>query len=252
MVKGVGEEVILFLHGVGGGADSWAGQLKQFSQKYMVGAWDMPGYGRSRAIKTMTFPLLADSLERLLDDRGWEKVHLVGHSMGGMVAQEFAVLRQNRLHSLTLVATSPAFGNSAGSFQKNFIEARLGPLDAGGTMAELAEIMIGAMMPEGVDPTCRAFAHCCMAKIPEQAYRAAVECIVTFEQRENLSRLYVPTMVLSGQYDKIATADMMKKMASKILNCQFSFIQEAGHLSYIEDPEGFNSALGNFLLTVRA
>ena len=47
-------------------------------------------------------------------------------------------------------------------------------------------------------------------------------------------------------------ADMMKKMASKILNCQFSFIQEAGHLSYIEDPDGFNSALENFLLTVRA
>ena len=252
MVKGVGEEVILFLHGVGGGADSWTGQLKRFSQHYMTGAWDMPGYGRSHSIKTMTFPLLADSLERLLDDRGWEKVHLVGHSMGGMVAQEFAVLRQNRLHSLTLVATSPAFGNSAGSFQKNFIEARLGPLNAGRTMAELAENMIGAMMPEGVDPTCRAFANSCMAKIPEQAYRAAVECIVTFEQRENLSKLYVPTMVLSGQYDKIATADMMKKMASKILNCQFSFLQEAGHLSYIEDPAGFNSALENFLLTVRA
>ncbi len=119
-------------------------------------------------------------------------------------------------------------------------------------MDELAENMISAMMREGVDPTCKAFAHCCMAKIPDQAYRAAVECIVTFEQRENLSRLYVPTMVLSGEYDKIATADMMKKMASKILNCQFSSIQKAGHLSYIEDPDGFNSALEKFLLTVRA
>jgi len=252
VVKGAGEEVILFLHGVGGGADSWVSQLKQFSQNYTVGAWDMPGYGRSHSIKTMTFPLLADSLERLLDDQGWEKVHLVGHSMGGMVAQEFAVLHQDRLHSLTLAATTPAFGKSAGSFQKKFVEERLGLLDAGGTMAELAEKMVSIMMRESVDPACRAFANSCMAGIPEKTYRAAVKCIVTFEQRENLSRLYVPTMVLAGQYDKIATADMMEKMASKIVNCQFSFIQKAGHLSYIEDPVGFNAALKNFLLTVRA
>ena len=103
--KGSSGEVVLFLHGVGGGARSWVPQIERFSTKYRAVAWDMPGYGESIPLENMSFPFLADSLLALLDDRDWEKVHLVGHSMGGMVAQEFAVAQQNRLHSLTLSAT---------------------------------------------------------------------------------------------------------------------------------------------------
>ena len=108
--KGDGD-VILFLHGVGGGAYSWMPQLNSFSLKHTAAAWNMPGYGNSAWNGDMKFPILADALLLLLDERGWERVHLVGHSMGGMVAQEFSVNNQDRLLSLTLSATSTAFGN---------------------------------------------------------------------------------------------------------------------------------------------
>ena len=95
--KGTGE-VILFLHGVGGGAYSWMPQLNSFGTKYKAAAWNMPGYGNSLLKRSMTFPDLSDSLLSLLDDCGWDKVHLVGHSMGGMVAQEFAARHQERFN----------------------------------------------------------------------------------------------------------------------------------------------------------
>ena len=250
MVQGVGEEVVLFLHGVGGGASTWVNQVRKFSENYTAGAWDMPGYGRSLPIEKMTFPRLSEKLEALMDSRGWEKVHLVGHSMGGMVAQEFAVLHQDRIRSLTLAATSPAFGKSEGHFQKQFIAARLGPLDAGESMAMVADKVVNGMMLEGVDLRCKALAYNCMSKVPSKTYRAAIECIVRFEQRDNLPNLHVPTLLLAGEYDKVATVSMMEKMATKIAGCQFNCIRRVGHLSYMEDPEGFNSALENFLSTI--
>ena len=185
--KGSGE-VVLFLHGVDGGAHSWTRQIDNFSTKYKAAAWDMPGYGKSPLNGGISFPQLADSLLALLDERGWQKVHLVGHSMGGMVAQEFAVAHQDRIHSLTLAATSPAFGNPDGDFQKKFVEARLAALAAGKTMADLATELVKTMMSADADPDGRQLAHDCMADVPAETYRAAVECIVTFEGRTNLGQ----------------------------------------------------------------
>jgi 3-oxoadipate enol-lactonase len=244
--KGEGE-VVLFLHGIGGGAYSWMPQINSFSMHHHAAAWNMPGYGKSPLFGPMTFPLLADALEMLLDDRGWDQVHLVGHSMGGMVAQEFAVARQDRLLSLTLSATSPAFGNPDGEFQKKFVEDRLSPLADGGTMADLAAGMVDSMMSDDADPHGRQLARDCMADVSPGTYRDAVNCIVTFEQRANLPDIRVPTLVLAGETDSNAPAPMMEKMAGKIPGARFVCLPGLGHLANLEDPQAFDAALGDFL-----
>lgn len=247
--KGTGD-VILFLHGVGGGAYSWMPQINSFSMKYTAAAWDMPGYGKSALPGAMTFPELAGALLALLDDKDWDKVHLVGHSMGGMVAQEFAVAHQDRLKSLTLSATSPAFGSPDGDFQKKFVEARLAPLANGATMDDLATELVETMMSADADPNGRQLAHDCMSNMSAETYRAAVECIVTFEQRANLPNISVPTLALVGETDTNAPAAMMEKMAAKIPGCRFVCLPELGHLANLEDPQAFDAALSAFLDTV--
>jgi 3-oxoadipate enol-lactonase len=247
--KGDGE-VVLFLHGVGGGAYSWMPQINSFSMNYVAAAWNMPGYGKSPLFGPMSFPALADSLEVLLHDRGWDKVHLVGHSMGGMVAQEFAVGRQDRLLSLTLSATSPAFGKPDGDFQKKFVEARLAPLANGATMADLATELVDTMMSKDADPYGRQLAFDSMADVPAETYRAAVECIVTFEQRANLANINVPTLVLAGETDTNAPAPMMEKMAAKIPGARYVCLPELGHLANLEDPQAFDAVLNDFLNSV--
>ena len=226
-------------------------QINRFSKAYKAVAWNMPGYGKSILIGKMSFPSLAASLLTLIEDRGWKKVHLVGHSMGGMVAQEFAVTHQDRLHSLTLFATSPAFGRPDGDFQKQFVESRLAPLSAGITMADLADKLVDKMMSPNALSSDRRLAYECMADISPETYRAAIECTVTFERRADLSNIRVPTLAVAGEADTIAAASMMEKMAKKIPRCRYVCLSKLGHLAHLEDPPAFNSVLTDFLSTVR-
>lgn len=248
-VFGTGD-IVLFLHGVGGGAASWGPQLAWFSSDYSVAAWDMPGYGKSILANGMTFPGLAESLLALLDASDWDRVHLVGHSMGGMVAQEFAAAHQDRLHSLCLFATSPAFGRPDGDFQKQFVEARLAPLAAGATMADLADNVVSTMLKPDADPAGIELARACMAAVPAETYRAAVECIVTFDRRASLADIKVPTLVLSGETDTNAPAPMMEKMAGKIPGARYVCLPGLGHLANLEGAAAFNAALAEFLTDV--
>jgi pimeloyl-ACP methyl ester carboxylesterase len=85
---------------------------------------------------------LARALERLLDAIAAPRVVLLGHSMGGMLAQEAVIAFPRKVAGLVLSATSPAFGKPDGGWQQEFLRQRLGPLDAGKTMADLAPALV--------------------------------------------------------------------------------------------------------------
>ena len=245
-------EPLVFLHGVGGDAASWAPQIAAFSGAFRAIAWDMPGYGLSRSLDRMTFPALAGSLLELLDRLGLERVHLVGHSMGGMVAQEFAALWPERIAALVLSATSPAFGRPDGDFQKRFVEARIAPLDNGKTMADLADEMVATMMGPAADPGGAAIARRSMAGVPEATYRAAIACLVNFDRRDALASYTMPVLVLAGEADSNASAPMMEKMAGRIPDADYVCMKGTGHLGNLENPAAFNAAVGSFLRKQKA
>ena len=117
-------------------------------------------------------------------------------------------------------------------------------------MADLGNELVDTMMSPGADPAGRELARTCMAAVPAETYRAAVECIVTFEQRANLPRIAVPTLALAGETDTNAPAPMMEKMAAKIPGCRYVCLPGLGHLANLEDPAVFNATLANFLSTV--
>ena len=245
-------EPLVFLHGVGGDAASWAPQIAAFSGAFRAIAWDMPGYGLSPSLVRMTFPALAGSLLELLDRLGLERVHLVGHSIGGMVAQEFAALWPERVAALVLSATSPAFGRPDGDFQKRFVEARIAPLDNGKTMADLADEMVATMMGPAADPGGAAIARRSMAGVPEATYRAAIACLVTFDRRDALASYTMPVLVLAGEADSNASAPMMEKMAGRIPDADYVCMKGTGHLGNLENPAAFNAAVGSFLRKQKA
>ena len=245
-------EPVVFLHGVGGDSATWAPQIEGFSDRYRAIAWDMPGYGGSPALERMTFPALADSLLELLDRLGLSRIHLVGHSMGGMVAQEFAANRPERISTLVLSATSPAFGRPDGDFQKRFVEARIGPLDNGLAMADLADRTVETMLGPSADAEGAAIARRSMAAVPEATYRAAIACLVTFDRRDALPDYTMPVLALAGEADATAPAPMMEKMAGMIPGAAYVCMPGTGHLGNLENPAAFNEAVGNFLRMGRA
>ena len=243
---------LVFLHGIGGDAACWQPQLEAFSEGHRAIAWNMPGYAGSPALPEMTFPGLAEALLRLLDCLDIERAHLVGHSMGGMVAQEFAATWPGRLRSLVLVATSAAFGRADGAWQREFLASRLGPLDQGRSMADLAPELVTRLAGEAPDPAGVAQAIRSMAVVPEATYRAALQCLLTFDRRDVLGRIEVPTLLLAGERDQTAPAVVMEKMAARIPQARFLTLSRAGHLTNLEQPTAFNAALAEFLAAERA
>lgn len=238
---------LLFLHGIGGSAASWQAQLEEFSPTHRAIAWDMPGYGTSALLPEPSITNLAHALDHFLRTQQIERPILVGHSIGGMIVQEFLARYPGRFASVVLYATSPAFGRKDGAWQQDFIRARLGPLDEGKTMAELAPIIVQSLVGSAAQPTGIALATACMAAVSEATYRAGVLSLLDFDQRENLAKIDVPCLLITGSEDTSAPATMMEKMAAKIPQARFVVLPGLGHLAHMEDAALFNRTLHEFL-----
>ncbi|MEJ2761395.1 MAG: alpha/beta fold hydrolase [Gammaproteobacteria bacterium] len=242
---------LLMLHGIGGSAECFQPQMRAFSNDYHVIAWNMPGYGESPPLQPLTFEDLSKSVSALLEGLVISsRVHLLGHSLGGMVAQQFIADYPGKVASLTLAATSAAFGSRDGDFQKRFISERLGPLDQGLSMKQLASSIIDSLIGAGPDPEMLAIARSSMASVPEASYRANMELLVTFDLRRELGKIRVPTLLVAGEKDTNAPPAVMEKMSSYIPNAQFQCIKDAGHLINLEQPSAFNKVLRKFLQSI--
>ncbi len=228
----------VLLHGIGG--PSW-GDL-------VPGAldWPLPGFGSTAPLPRMTFPALSLALRDALDARGIDKATLVGHSMGGMVAQDFAATFPDRVAKLVLYGTTPAFGGRDPAFAEAFLQARLGPLEGRG-MAEAAHDMLAGVFAEGADPEAMPKAAAAMAAIPEAVYRETLRCLTTFDRRADLPRIAAPTLLISGELDQAAPAKTMRRMAEAIPGARIVVVPGAGHMVHLEQPRAFRAALFPFL-----
>jgi len=249
---GRGPETVLFLHGIGGDHTLWAAQQRALAGRFRTLAWDMPGYGGSAALTPMTFPALARAVLRLLDAQAVGRVHLVGHSMGGMIAQEFALLAPQRLASLVLSATTAAFGPSGGDWQRRFLAERLKPLDDGLTPADIAPAVVAGLVGEGPDAAAVDAAVAAMSRVPAKSYRAALHCLVEFDRRAALGKIAVPTLLIAGEVDRVAPAKAMARMAADIASSRLVILPAAGHLANLEQPAAFNAALIEFYAALPA
>ncbi len=243
---GNGPEAILYLHGVGGDRTSFDAQIGAFGPRFTHIAWDMPGYGDSAPLPKTSFPALAAGAVRLLDELDIRRAHIVGHSMGGMIAQEIAATDQGRIASLVLSATSPAFGKPGGDWQQKFLSARLKPLDDGKTPADLAPAIVEALVGEAPNPDGMRAAVASMSRIAPEAYRAALTCLVGFDRREALAEITVPTLLVAGERDETAPPKVMQRMAEGIPGARYVCLADAGHLANLEQPEAFNATLAEF------
>ena len=236
---------VLCLHGIGGDRTSFADQLGQLGGRRVI-AWDMPGYGGSDPLMQMDFAALSRAVVALLDALGIATVHLVGQSIGGMIAQEVAIRSSDRVASLGLIATTPAFGGRDDSFRQAFVAARLGPLDAGADMATLAQQAIPAIIGPAASAEMRQLAIAAMGRIDETAFRQVVSCLVTFNRRADQHRISQPCCLIAGSHDTNSPARVMAKMADGLANATFHIVDQAGHLVNSESPAMVNEILTAF------
>jgi 3-oxoadipate enol-lactonase len=243
---------VLLLHGVGGGRESWGDALSGTGAALARAGWrvlalDLPGYGDSKAVAPYDLRQLALAVVATIDSLGPEPVALVGHSMGGMVAQELMAWAPQRVAALVLAGTSPAFGKPGGAWQREFLAQRLAPLDAGQGMAGLAPGLVRGMASPDAPHDAVARATLLMAGVPEATYRAALAAIAGFDRREALADLRVPVLCLAGAHDRNAPPAVMQQMAARIAGAEYRCLPGVGHLGHMEAPEAVNPVLIDFL-----
>lgn len=249
--KGHGQPII-FLHGIGGNAESWIYQLEALSASHRAITLDLPGFGHSAMLPELTFPKLAEWLQRFLIEQQLDQPILVGNSFGGMMVQEYLARYPNQAKAVVLTGTSPAFGRKDGAWQQKFIKARLDPLDAGHTMADLAPKIAEGLIGSAATAEALELTRQGVAAVPDETFRAAVMCLVNFDQRDNLSKISVPCLVMVGEEDRNAPASMMEKMAAKIPMAEFHCLPGVGHVAHLEAPTTFNQLLRSFLERLHA
>ena len=237
---------VVMLHGIGGAAKLWAATAGGLPGRQVL-AWNQPGYGGNALLDPLTFGALADALAAQLQP---QVVDLVGHSMGGMIAMEFALRHPTRVRRLVLYATTPAFGGRDPAFARDFMAARLAPLDAGRTMAECAAALAGGMCGPGADPDAEPAAIAAMAQVPEASYGATLGCLATFDRRADIAGIAAPTLCLAGSEDRAAPARTMQRLAEVIPGAHCIVIEGGGHLLHLERPGAFQRALRDFLADI--
>ena len=246
--QGSGDTAVFLLHGVGGGHAAWAQtQPVLASEGFRCIAWDAPGYGASPLAIPYTMESLATALLDLMAHVGAGRNVILGHSMGGMIAQEAAALDPSKVDGLILFATSPAFGKPGGDWQQQFLSSRFARLDAGGGMAGLAPKLVAGMIGPNADASAIVSAVALMSSVPESTYRAALSAIVSFNRLGNLRRIHVPTLCLAGELDTNAPPAVMERMAVRIPNAVYQCLPGVGHLGNMESPPAFNAAVLDFL-----
>ena len=245
-------QAVVFVHGIGGAGRVWAGQLASFRTAGLDPlAPNLPGYGGRPPVAAMDFEGLAEDVEAFIACSGVHWPALVGHSMGGMIVQTMLRRRPDAYRAAVLACTSPAFGNADGDFQKKFVADRLRPLDAGAAMADLAPGLVDRMMGPQPNRAGRSFAVEVMCAVPADTYRAAVRCLVDFDERANLARIGIPVLCLAGEVDPNAPAPVVERMAGKIPGARYVCLHGLGHLPNLEAPAAFDAVVLGFLEQVR-
>lgn len=237
---------VLFLHGIGGNRRNWDGQMRGLARDHRVVAFDFRGYGDSEdASGAIDFHDFTEDVGRVVDALALTPCHLVGLSMGGLVAQAFYARRPRDVLSLTLAGCRPG---SAPVFeqQQSFADERLRPL-ASGSSEDLADALLPRLLGPAVAPEARDVIRDSLVRLRPPSYRKVVAARGVIAPFLDLADIAVPTLVIGATHDRVAPLVQMQEIADAIPGSRFATIEGAGHLMNIEQNEPFNAILRDFL-----
>jgi pimeloyl-ACP methyl ester carboxylesterase len=245
--------LVVLLHGLGGSRIAWDAQLASLGSRWRVAAWDMPGYGAAAPLpdQPLTFRALADAADAWIVAMGATSAHVVGISMGGMIAQYLAAWHPQRVRSLTLLSSSPKFGMD-GTTADDWRAARLAPLDAGWEPAEFAERVLRGIVGPNITAAAYGSQREAMERVPGVALRQSIECLVTHDTTALLPTITAPTLVLVGELDQETPPAYSQYLVDHLPDARLVVVPGAGHLLNAEAPEQVNRLLAEHLTAVEA
>ncbi len=244
-VSGKGPPLIC-VHGFTTTSEFWKEQVEEFSRDHLLIRPNLPGHGVSsaRADRDYTIEAFASDIEKLFRHFEIDKATLIGLSMGGTIAQLFAINNPSRLEALVLVGATP-HGLGPDVNVDNVLRSIA---DIG--IAKSSQNVIERSFSAKTDPTVVAFAKQEVIQTPEHVARAAIASLNAADSRAWLASLKVPTLVVVGKEDIITPPAESVQLAELIPSAELSVVEDAGHFPMLERPDVFNPLLRAFLSKV--
>lgn len=237
---------LVFVHGFTTTSEFWREQLDKFANDFRVIRINLPGHGASPSPQDRPYTIEAFTKDVLavFDRLVISKAVLVGLSMGGTIAQQFALAHPDRLEALVLVGAT-AHGLGADVDADNVHKA-IDELGVVGASQRVIERSFSPVTPRQLVE----FAKTEVAQTPEFVARRAITSLNESDCRNELHRIQTPTLVVVGEDDIITPPGESKVLADGIVGSSLEVIPQAGHFPMLEQAGAFNRVLIAFLSRV--
>jgi pimeloyl-ACP methyl ester carboxylesterase len=233
-----GGPALILIHGAGGSHLHWPAALRRMPGA-TVYAVDLPGHGRSEGPGREHIEDYVADIVRFMDAVGVSRGVLVGHSMGGAIAQMTALMAPERVAGLVLVGTGARL-RVAPALLDGILQ------DARGALALITEWAWG---PEA-DPAMVARGRQMMARVNPRVVWGDFAACDRFDIRERVGEITAPTLVITGSEDRMTPPKFGQWLAEHIPGARFVLVEGAGHMVMLEKPDQVASAVREWLKAV--
>ncbi len=241
---------VVFVEGLGYGRWMWRWQAEALADDYHLLLPDNRGTGDSDVPEgPYTVEQMASDVEAVLADAGVETVHVVGASMGGMIAQQYA-LSYDRAASLSLLCTSP--GGEAAVPTPDATLARMFDVPDDADEREAIWYKMAPALSDGFaeaepDLIERIVDWRLESDAPPAAREAQAAAVEAFDVSDELDRLSLPTLLLHGTGDRVLPVENSELLAELLPEAEVTFYDDAPHLFFVEEADRVNERLREFL-----
>ena len=252
-VHGQGHPLLL-IQGFGGGHEGWFFQTRAFKKHYQVIVFDNRGIGRTdRSPAPYTIKTMADDAIGLLNHLGIDSAHVLGMSLGGMVAQEVAISYPERVRKLVLVCTSPGEGEitdidpemlKAIGIKEGSSQPDLRSVDFHKTVSAIVSLAFNKRLYRMVLVPLSKY-H--LKRVGVEGHLEQMEAVVGHSTLDRLHLIEAPTLVITGTEDRIVLPRSSEEIASRIPNARLVKVEGGSHAFFMEMRGRFNREILDFL-----
>jgi 3-oxoadipate enol-lactonase len=248
-------EPLLLIMGFVMNAGAWGAQIPALAERYHVTAFDNRGAGRSaQPDGAYTMPQFVADTAALMDELAIERAHIIGASMGGMIAQEFALAYPKRVRSLVLMCTTPGGPHSAG-YHELALRAEeafaIEDIAASMTPERARDFALELFTPEFLEKPGPGFLQMAGSTMQHPSSLAGMKgqmrAILGHDTFDRLHEIAAPTLVLAGDADPMILPENSRILASRIPNAELELFPALRHGFNAEQPERVNRAVLEFL-----
>jgi pimeloyl-ACP methyl ester carboxylesterase len=261
---GSGDPLLLIM-GLAADSQAWMFQIPDFAQHYRVIAFDNRGVGRSsKPAGPYSIHEMADETAGLLGVLGIDRAHVVGVSMGGMIAQELVLRHPERVRALVLACTYPEPDADVERTRQFTLQQFGGSIDASGAMHVdlttlnpmmflqqlLPNVFNQSFIEKELPKLMQIFAGALQYGFSMEAILGQVGAVMSHKATERLHQIKSPTLVITGDADRLVPPAGSEILAREIPGAKLVKIAGGSHGFNFETPEVFNRAVLDFLAGV--